>query len=333
MPKALQATKPGAVSGNLNLIDVPILKPAKGSVVIKTHSVAINPVDWKMTRDGLFVPQWPFVPGIDASGTVVEVDDAAKEEFTVGDEVWGLAYPIAPGEVGSFAEYIAPPAGRVFKKPKSITFEEAASLGVAADTAVEDLFTPSGFGFPTTGNSGTFLLILGGASSVGLIVTQLAARAGLTVIVTVSKKNAEYLKSLGAHHTIDYTLPLETQAAQINTITNNSLSYVLDTVGEAALSLTPLVTRKNPSSLILSIVFAPQPDPDIPYRTFPAGTAENRGRAGELIRELVLPGLEEGWLKPNRVRVVEGGLEEGVKTALEESAAGRVSGEKLVVKL
>ena len=100
--------------------------------------------------------------------------------------------------VGAYAEYVAVKAAAIARKPSNLSFEEAASVPVAAQTAWEGLFTHGHL------EKGQTILIHGGAGAVGAYAVQLASNAGATVIATASGDDEAYLKSIGASRVIDY---------------------------------------------------------------------------------------------------------------------------------
>src|SRR5438046_9511197 len=100
--------------------------------------------------------------------------------------------------MGAYAEYVAVKAAVIAKKPSNLSFEEAASVPVAAQTAWEGLFTHGHL------EKGQTILIHGGAGGVGAYAVQLASHAGATVVATASGDDEAYLRSIGASRVIDY---------------------------------------------------------------------------------------------------------------------------------
>src|SRR5438046_8378342 len=94
--------------------------------------------------------------------------------------------------MGAYAEYVAVKAAVIAKKPSNLSFEEAASVPVAAQTAWHGIFTHG------HREKGQTILIHGGAGAVGAYAVQLASHAGATVLSTASADDAAYLKSIGA---------------------------------------------------------------------------------------------------------------------------------------
>ena len=199
-------------SEKLVLETIPRPVPKANEVLIKVHFAGVNPVDWKLRAGYLkdFMPvQLPFVPGIDVSGTIEELGSEVKG-LKKGQAVFGVAN-------GAYAEYAIASANDITAKPDSLRFEQAATLPVGALTAwqaVED----AGIKARQT------VAVLGAAGGVGLFVVQFARAKGAKVIGTASPANLEYVKSLGAEKSVDYTKgPLETEIKNVD--------VVIDTVG------------------------------------------------------------------------------------------------------
>ena len=100
--------------------------------------------------------------------------------------------------VGAYAEYVAVKAAAIARKPSNLSFEEAASVPVASQTAWHGIFTHGHL------EKGQTILIHGGAGAVGAYAVQLASHAGATVIATASGDDEAYLHSIGASRVIDY---------------------------------------------------------------------------------------------------------------------------------
>jgi NADPH:quinone reductase-like Zn-dependent oxidoreductase len=141
----------------------------------------------------------------------------------------------------------------LFRIPEGVSFDEAATHGVAFQTAAVGLYhalkLPEPYGTPT--KEATPILVWGGAStcphnvsvdsnsshsitlyigSVGMTVIQLAKLSGLTVITTASPRNSEYLRSLGADHVFPYNDP--NTPAEIKKLTSGKLYLGYDTISE-----------------------------------------------------------------------------------------------------
>ena len=177
------------------LDDVPTPTPDPQQVLIRVAAAGVGPWD-ALIREGksaVDVPL-PVTLGSDFSG-VVEMVGSDVHDFKPGDEVYGATNPEF---IGGYAEYALASAGMIARKPRSLTFEEAASVPVVAVTAWQMLFDYA------KAQSGQSVLIHGAAGSVGAYAVQLAHRAGLRVFATVSADDVAFVKSLGADTAIDY---------------------------------------------------------------------------------------------------------------------------------
>lgn len=178
-------------------LDVPELK--EGEILVRIKAAGVNPVDAVITKGyykDMMPHSFPVIPGWDFAGVIEERGHAARR-FEVGDEVF--AYARRP-EVkwGTFAEYIVIPDSYVAKRPANISMEAASAIPLAGLTAYQSLYQ---YGKLSEGQK---LLILGASGGVGSFAIQLAKAKGAEVIGVASSKNHDYMKSLGADHTIDY---------------------------------------------------------------------------------------------------------------------------------
>jgi NADPH:quinone reductase-like Zn-dependent oxidoreductase len=137
---------------------------------------------------GLVKPKNPVL-GMDVAGTVTEIG-AGVTRFKVGDEVFGIAK-------GSYAEYAAASEDKLALKPQSLTFEQAAAMGVSGLTALHALDV-AGVA------AGSRVLVVGASGGVGTYAVQIAVALGATVTGVASGSKADLVTSLGAEHVIDY---------------------------------------------------------------------------------------------------------------------------------
>jgi NADPH:quinone reductase-like Zn-dependent oxidoreductase len=185
-PEKMQAAEVGA-GGVLSVQTRPVPWPGAGEVLIKVRAAGVNPVDWKSALRRL-----GMVPGTDVSGTIDTLGEGVTG-WKVGDQVLGFAR-----QSGSYAEYALISVNSLARKPKSMTFEQAAGVPIAAETAYRALHE--------TGNieRGQTVLIHGAAGGVGSSAVQIAKAAGARVIGTASSNNHDFLRSLGVDQVIDY---------------------------------------------------------------------------------------------------------------------------------
>lgn len=202
--------------GDLVVNDVPTPAIAGDEILVKVKSTAVNYLDFVKAsgRARQILPiDLPWIPGHEFSGVVEQVGgDVAG--WAPGDGVLGA------NEVGgAYAEYLAIKPSLIARKPSNLSFEEAASVPVAAQTAWQGLFMHGHL------EKGQTILIHGGAGAVGAYAVQLASRAGATVIATASGDDEAYVRSRGASQVIDY------RTAQFEKVLPGKVDVVLDVIG------------------------------------------------------------------------------------------------------
>ncbi len=206
----------GPVSAADAFIDIEIDKPVPGprDLLVKVEAVSVNPVDVK-NRAGTDPGGAPRVLGFDGTGTVAAVGSAVTL-FKPGDEVWYAGLITRPG---TDSEFHAVDERIVGRKPKTLSFAEAAALPLTTITAWELLFDRIGVK-PHDMSDTRNLLIVGGAGGVGSAAIQIArAVTGLTVIATASRpETVAWVKDLGAHHVIDHSRPMAPQLAALGLV-------------------------------------------------------------------------------------------------------------------
>jgi len=197
------------------LTEIPTPSIADDEVLAEVRSTAVNHLDLVEASGAakeMFPIDLPWTPGHEFSG-VVERTGKNVTGFAAGDPVFG------DSTSGAYAEYVVVKPAVIARKPSNLSFEEAASVPVASQTAWQALFT---HGHLTKGQT---ILIHGGAGAVGAYAVQLAAHAGATVIVTASGGDDAFLKSIGASRVIDY------RTAKFENELPNKVDVVFDLVG------------------------------------------------------------------------------------------------------
>lgn len=184
----------------LQLMDLPIPDVGAEDVLVQVKAAGVNPVDWKI-REGFLrevLPhEFPIILGWDVAGVIKKVGSEVSQ-LKIGDDVYSYCrLPVM--HHGSYAEYLALPASIVSKKSVSLSFEQAASIPLAALTAYQSLFGAGRL------QGGETILIHAAAGGVGGFAVQLAKQHGATVIGTASSRNHAYLRELGADRVIDYS--------------------------------------------------------------------------------------------------------------------------------
>jgi NADPH:quinone reductase-like Zn-dependent oxidoreductase len=185
----------------LTLVDVEKPTPADNQVLVRVRAASVNPLDLTIRGPWLLRPILGMRKpkdtrlGVDYAGTVEAVgkNPAAAGQFKPGDEVFGA-------RDGALAEYVCGLADRaVVLKPANMTFEQAASVPVAAITALQGLRDKGKI------QSRQKVLINGASGGVGTFAVQIAKSFGAEVTGVCSTRNVDLVRSIGADHVVDYT--------------------------------------------------------------------------------------------------------------------------------
>jgi len=331
MSHALVCDKPGELSFHVTQKPKPV--PGPKDLLVKVHNIALNPIDWKVVKYGIFVNQWPAVLGCDYSGTV-EAVGAEVKHFKAGDAVWGFKDFIAVKE-GCFQEYVTAPEEFTGKKPSNISFEQAATLGVGALTAFLSVVMSQGFTLPLKNQAhGKFLLVWGGATSVGAIAIQIGKLLGFHVIATCSAATAEYVKSLGAEFIVDYRDP--EALTKIRAIGMDNLNHAVDTVSAETAQLCVDALSPLHPGIVSTIAGAPKNNRDnVKVAQVILLNATISAEYGPFVKQAIAElgaRLESKEIVPNKVQKQEGGLS-GIEAGLKLMVENKVSAAKLVVSL
>jgi NADPH:quinone reductase-like Zn-dependent oxidoreductase len=221
----------------LEEVDKPV--PNDNQLLIRVRGVSVNPLDWhymegtpylgRLFEFGILKPANTRL-GVDYAGTVEAVGKDVTQ-FKPGDEVYGNRF-------GAFAEYICATDKALALKPANLTFEQAASIPVAAVTALQGLRDKGKL------QPGQKVLINGASGGVGTFAVQIAKTMGAEVTGVCSGRNVELVRSLGADHVIDYTKEDFTKGGQ-------RYDLIIDNVGNrSALECTRVL---NPQGKLVMI--------------------------------------------------------------------------------
>jgi NADPH:quinone reductase-like Zn-dependent oxidoreductase len=197
--------------------------PRDNEVLVKVRAASVNPLDWHFMRGtpyilrikaGLRKPKDNRL-GVDVAGQVEAVGRNVTQ-FRSGDEVFGSCR-------GAFAEYACTPESALVLKPGNVTFEQAASVPVAAFTALQGLRNRGQI------QPGQKVLINGAAGGVGTFAVQIAKSFGTDVTGVCSARNVDMVRSIGADHIVDYAQEDFTKSEQrydlfFDCVGNHSLS-------------------------------------------------------------------------------------------------------------
>src|SRR6266568_1041285 len=193
----------------LKLEEVEKPTPKDDEVLIKVHAASANAADWHLLRGkpflvrlmgyGLLKPKNTIL-GSDIAGRVEAVGRNVKQ-FQPDDEVFGNIR-------GGFAEYVCAREDALVLKPANLSFEEAATVPIAAVTALQGLRDKGQI------QPGQKVLIHGASGGVGMFAVQIAKSFGAEVTGVCSTRNVDMVRSIGADHVIDYTQEDVTRTGQ-----------------------------------------------------------------------------------------------------------------------
>ncbi|CDO74504.1 hypothetical protein BN946_scf184979.g59 [Trametes cinnabarina] len=343
--------------------ETPVPRPGPADVLVKIMACALNPVDWACVDppySKIFIKSWPFVPGTDGAGRVVEIG-ADVQNRKVGDRIL-LKGDTGEAKWATCQQYAIVPAEFTAIIPDTITFDEAATIPLALITDVLVLYNqspapenlslrlkpvwePEG----ATAYAGTPAFIIGGASSLGqygecrcIPPSTLARMAGHhPIITTASPYNASLLVSLGATHVLDRSRSNESILSELPTITGGkAIEFAF-----VAVPFYPEACRLGRDALApggaLAIV-VPHPS-RVPEDVANPGDGKRVGyvwgsvrlphtrECGLALFKQITGWLEKGLLKPNPVDLLANGLA-GINEGLAKLKANKVSGKKVVAR-
>jgi NADPH:quinone reductase-like Zn-dependent oxidoreductase len=210
----------------LALEDVAKPSPVDDEVLVRVRAASVNPLDWHYMRgspyfmrlgSGIGSPSNHRL-GVDFAGIVEAVGDKVTQ-FKPGDEVFG-------GRTGAYAEYVLVRDDRaIVHIPEGVSFEQAASLPIAALTALQALRDKGNL------QPGQKVLINGASGGVGTFAVQIAKSMGAEVHGVCSTRNVELVRSLGADRVFDYKQEDVTESGEVydlvvDMVSNHSLSKI-----------------------------------------------------------------------------------------------------------
>jgi NADPH:quinone reductase-like Zn-dependent oxidoreductase len=173
--------------------------PGEEDVLVKVHAASVNPLDWHYMRGSPYVMRLmsgigspkDHSLGVDFAGTVESIGSRVTK-FKPGDEVFG-------GGPGAFGDYVLLTENQALaRKPATMTFEQAASLPIAAISALQAIRDAGNI------RPGIKVLVNGASGGVGTFAVQIAKSFGAEVTGVCSTRNIELVRSLGADHIVDY---------------------------------------------------------------------------------------------------------------------------------
>ncbi|GMF72164.1 unnamed protein product [Aspergillus oryzae] len=316
----------------LEIQQAPYPTPDPGTIVVRNHAVAINPVDWKLQKFEIF-------PINVLSGALSQIQSSLNQinkhrrhckNFTAGDNRYS-----------GFQNFTVLSATLTAPLPPSISYEKAVVLPVSVSTAAAGLFQKDHLNLPHPSLSpqptGQTILIWGGSSSVGLSAVQLAHAAGVEVITTASQHNHALLKSLGVLKVYDYRSPTVVDDI-VAALENKHVVGAYDCISEdkTQRACAEILERSNAARKVLvytNDVLTPEGLPaSVTAKGIFCLTVEDNEVGPAVWVEYLPKALEYGRFKPLPEPLVVGTGLECVQMGIERSMAG-LSATKAVVRL
>ena len=316
-------------------------------VLVDVKAVALNPTDWKhVYGDGLNIAG--LLSGCDYAGVVADVGPDCQKAWKKGDRICGFAHGgnMLQPEDGAFAEKIVARSGAQMRIPKSMSFEDAAGMGVAALTVGQGLYQEMGLNWPNNPiKNDEWILIYGGSSGMGTVGIEFMKLSGYKVVTTCSPRNFDMVKSFGADEVLDYNDPQSVD--KIKQLTNNNLKLSWDTIGVDSSAefcgkvlaaggrhgiIGPAKPQRSDITVTFSLGYTAAGEPV--KKSFAEFGAEKTTRDYEwMIKwiELVDGLLAQGKVKPHPTKVTQG--LENVIEGMHMLKDNKVSGQKLVYTL
>lgn len=211
----------------LSTTDVPGI-PEPSYLLIQVHSTALNPVDIQLMNipfNSLPYLNGPKIAARDFSGTVLAA--GSETEFEKGDEIYGLSMSMDGTGFLTEVAHINTKGACIVKKPKHLSWQKAASLPLVYLTARTTIEKCKPFLKASTPSENK-LVVLGGSSATGIYTIQIAKSLGWTVLSSCSNRNTDFVKSLGAAETVDYTT---SSTAVVDAVKKFSPGAIIDCVG------------------------------------------------------------------------------------------------------
>ncbi|KAG1750273.1 chaperonin 10-like protein [Suillus lakei] len=279
-----------------------------GQLLVKIHSAALNPVDYKIQDTGMFATHHPVILGVDIAG-IVEEPGGDVENFRKGDNV--LAHGnFSIIDQGAFQQYALTVATFTAK----VSLERVPTVPLGLDTAVAGLYgkymgagiTPPWVISVSDHEPKKPIVILGGSSCVAAI--QLARLSGFyPVITTASPSNKDLVRDYGATHFFDRHLSQKTQSVGWGLLAQNGI----------LVSTLPALVKEDEGKGRKAV--STLGSPYLPHNQ------ELHSSSWAMVEKWLL----EGTIQPNNHEILPNGLE-GIVRGLERMRMQQVSGTKLV---
>tara|TARA_A100001015_G_scaffold108018_1_gene119806 strand:- start:1400 stop:2401 length:1002 start_codon:yes stop_codon:yes gene_type:complete len=214
-----------------------------GNVLVKIDYSSLNYKDAMILKDGgRIVRKFPFVPGIDFSGTIVESSD---EKLKKGENVILTGFRVGEAFFGGFSQYAKVDSNYLIKTPKSLDSKKSMMLGTAGFTALLCSFAVKAKEELLLGTKIKDVLVTGATGGVGSIAVMILSKMGYDVHAVTGKKDKnDYLKGLGAKNIIDR----KEFEGESKLLEKGIWDGVVDTVGGPA--LTKIFAQTKPGGIV-----------------------------------------------------------------------------------
>ena len=216
-----------------------------GNVLIKIDYSSLNYKDALILNDGgKIVRKFPFVPGIDFSGKIVESGD---DKFKKDETVICTGFRVGEMYYGGFSQYAKVDSNFLIKNPKNIDAVQSMMLGTAGFTALQCSFAIKAREELLLGEKVNDVLVTGATGGVGSIAVMILSKMGYNVHAVTGKKDKnDYLKDLGAKNIIDR----KEFEGESKLLEKGTWDGVVDTVGGS--SLTKILAQVKPNGIVAS---------------------------------------------------------------------------------
>ncbi|MDB9719204.1 oxidoreductase, partial [Candidatus Pelagibacter sp.] len=168
-----------------------------GDVTVKVDYSDLNYKDGMILKNGgRLVKEFPHIPGIDFSGTVLESEN---QKFKTGDEIILTGWRVGEAFFGGYSQIAKVNADFLVKKPSNLTSKQAMMLGTAGFTSLMSAFAIQAREEILLGDKVNDVLVTGATGGVGSVAVMALTKLGYNVTAVTGKDSkTDYLKSLGA---------------------------------------------------------------------------------------------------------------------------------------
>ncbi|MDC1163108.1 oxidoreductase [Candidatus Pelagibacter sp.] len=219
-------------------IDKSFLK--HGDVTIKVDYSDLNYKDGMILKNGgRLVKEFPHIPGIDFSGTVLESEN---QKFKTGDEIILTGWRVGEAFFGGYSQIAKVNADFLVKRPSNLTSKQAMMLGTAGFTSLMSAFAIQAREEILLGEKVNDVLVTGATGGVGSVAVMALTKLGYNVTAVTGKDSkTDYLKSLGAKNVVNRS-DFDKDPRPID---KGLWDGVVDTVGGKILANAIAQTRSN----------------------------------------------------------------------------------------